>query len=64
MPTLDELDVLCTYLEDQEMYQDCIYRSPSTKFVPKSMRSSPCIWIVRDGKAVDFNKKKKKGEQL
>ena len=59
MPTLDELDALCTYIDDQQMWQDCIYRPQKVKMIPKAQRPGGVIWIVKDGKPVDFNEVKK-----
>ena len=56
MPTLDELDTLCTYLDDQKMFVDCIYKHCSIKIKPRALRPSPVIWIVKDGKPVDYRK--------
>lgn len=67
MPTLDELDAICAYLEDQGLYHNSLYRAPSSKFVPRAPRRAPAIWIVRDGKPVEFSTatktKEKKGEE-
>jgi hypothetical protein len=64
MPSLDELDALCTYLDDRDMYHKCLYRGGGKVVItPKALRPSPCIWIVRDGKPVNFNQLETKGEK-
>jgi len=57
MPTLDELDTLCTYLDDQKMYIDCLYHPCAVKIKPRALRPSPVIWIVKDGKPVDYRER-------
>lgn len=54
MPTLDQLDAIASYCDDQQLYTDCLYHPPSDKFRPRSLRPGPVIWIVKDGKAIDF----------
>lgn len=60
MPTLDDLDAICTYLEDQQAWSQSLYHSPLGVVKPRATRRGPVIWIVKDGKAVEFNQKEEK----
>jgi len=62
MPTLDELDVICTYLDDVEKYNNCLYHHRSNKHKPKAIKAGAVIWMFKDGNPVNFNPIKQEEE--
>ncbi len=59
MPTLDDLDVIISYLEDRDLYCSSLYHRSKKIIRPKAPRYGPCIWIVKDGKPVIIEKEGK-----
>jgi hypothetical protein len=56
MPTLEELDTICTMLEERDRHS--IYRPPlAASNKPHAMRHGQVVWIVKDGRPVDFSKR-------
>lgn len=41
-------------LEGLEAEHTPLYRQMPAKFKPRACRPGPCIWVIRDGKPVDF----------
>lgn len=56
MPTLDELDTLFTYFDDRDQYSKSLYHRGKNVIKPKAPKCGPVIWIMKDGKPVEFNK--------
>jgi hypothetical protein len=59
VPTLDEIDRIMTYCEEQQMFVPCLYHPPSVKIKPRAKRPSPVLWIMKEGKIVDYSQRKK-----
>jgi len=64
MPTLDELDRLCVYLDDRHRWNGCVYHKLPIKRKVKSQRSSPVIWIMKNGVPVDFHTLVRRADEL
>ena len=62
MPTLDEIEVHCSYCEEQELYKHCLYRPPICSFKPRG-RAGKVIWVVKDGKPVILSKPTERKER-
>jgi|GEM_PF-4558280 len=58
MPTLEELDTLLTYFDDRDEYSKCLYHRGKSVIKPKPTKCGPVIWIVKDGKPVDYTNRK------
>jgi hypothetical protein len=53
--TITKLEFICT--------RSCPYRRPFAKCRSKALKHGPVIWIVKDGKPVEFNNLTTKGDQ-
>ena len=55
MPTLDDLDVLCSYLDDKNKTKGTFYHPPMpNKITHRALRRGRVIWIIKDGKPVEY----------
>jgi hypothetical protein len=59
MPTLDEIDRIMTYCEEQQMFTSCLYHAPTDKVRHRAQRPGQVIWIMEDGKPVDYAQKER-----
>jgi hypothetical protein len=49
MPTLDELDRRCVYIDDKERFLASLYRRQAWTFHPRALRRSKVVYIMKDG---------------
>ena len=57
MATLEELDTICTMLEERDRH--AIYHPPvAASYKPRALRPSKVLWIVKDGRPVDFREER------
>jgi hypothetical protein len=56
MPTLDEIDRIMTYCEEQQLFCNCLYHPPNSTNKPRAQRRGKVLWIVKNGQPVDYRK--------
>ncbi len=60
MATLNDLDIIMTYLEDKDLYRSSLYHRSKDVIKPKAIKCGPVIWIMKDGKPLEFNLEEKR----
>jgi hypothetical protein len=58
MPTLDELDRRCLYLDEKNRFNSSLYHQFKVVVKPRAKNCGKVLWIVKDGKPVELGKEK------